>query len=187
MRDSEDGGFTLVDPVFGVKQLPGKEGYSMYKSLKGKKLSEGYNYRSGGYGGYGRSYRSYGEVGAPRGKAISWFTVDTLDPKAKGKMDDWRVGPSNFKFKDLIYGDVPDYNGNIRDYKLGTTVLRSKFLRAGDESGVKYIAIPSYLDSIRNDDKIAIELLKNLGIPLDLTFGYGPNEDFSSTYIAKKI
>lgn len=137
-------------------------------------MNEGRNWRNGGYGGYGRTYASYGEVGAPRGKAISWFTVDALDPKARGKMDDWRVGPSNFKFKDLLYPE--------RQYKVGTTVLRSKHLNAGSESGVKYIAVPSYLDAVKNNDEAAIELLNALGIPLDLTFGYEPNEDFSSTY-----
>lgn len=137
-------------------------------------MNEGRNWRNGGYGGYGRSYASYGEVGAPRGRDISWFTVDALDPKARGKMDDWRVGPSNFPFKDLLYPE--------RKYKTGTTVLRSKHLNAGSESGVKYIAVPSYLDAVKNNDEAAIELLKALSIPLDLTFGYEPNEDFSSTY-----
>lgn len=137
-------------------------------------MNEGRNWRNGGYGGYGRTYASYGELDAPRGKAISWFTVDALDPKARGKMDDWRVGPSNFKFKDLLYPE--------RKYKVGTTVLRSKHLNAGSESGVKYIAVPSYLDAIKANDEEAIALLKALGIPLDLTFGYEPNEDFSDTY-----
>ena len=156
--------------------MDGKD--SSFKALDKEReviMNEGFNNsRTGGYGGYGRSYRSYGEVGAPRGKAISWFAVSDLDPKARGKMNDWRVGPSNFPFKDLLYPN--------RKYRVGTTVLRSKFLKAGDESGVKYIAIPSYLDAIRNNDEAAIGLLNTLGIPLDLTFGYGPNEDFSSTY-----
>lgn len=141
-------------------------------------MNEGRNWRNGGYGGYGRSFRSYGEVGAPRGKAISWFNVAELDPKAAGKMMDWRVGPSNFPFKDLLYPD--------RKYKTGTTVLRSKFMKAGDESGVKYIAVPSYLDAVRSNDEAAIELLKALDIPLDLTFGYSPDEDFSMTYTTTK-
>lgn len=135
------------------------------------------NWRNGGYGGYGRTYRSYGEIGAPRGKAISWFDVAELDPKARGKMKEWRVGPSNFPFNDLLYPN--------RKYKIGTTVLRSKFLKAGDESGVKYIAVPSYLDAIKNNDENAIALLDALDIPLDLTFGYTKDEDFSSTYVEK--
>ena len=32
------------------------------------------------------------------------------------------------------------------------------------------------------NDEAALKLLKMLGIPLDLTFGYEPGEDFSSTY-----
>lgn len=137
-------------------------------------MNEGYNWRNGGYGGYGRSYRSYGEVGAPRGKSISWFNVSELDPKAaKLDADGWRAGPSNFPFKDLLYPE--------RKYKVGTTVLR-KNVKAGSESGNKYIAIFSYLDAIKNNDENAIGLLKALGIPLDLTFGYEPGEDFSSTY-----
>lgn len=139
-----------------------------------KELSEGYNWKNGGYGGYGRSYRSYGEVGAPRGKSISWFKVSDLDPKAsKLDADGWRAGPSNFPFVDLLYPE--------RKYKVGTTVMR-KNVKAGAESGNKYIAIPSYIDAIKNNDEAAIGLLKALGIPLDLTFGYEPGEDFSSTY-----
>lgn len=137
-------------------------------------MNEGYNWRNGGYGGYGRSYRSYGEVGAPRGKSISWFNVSELDPKAaKLDVDGWRAGPSNFPFKDLLYPK--------RKYKVGTTVLR-KNVKAGSESGNKYIALPSYLDAIKNNDEAAINLLKALGIPLDLTFGYELGEDFSGTY-----
>ena len=93
-------------------------------------------------------------------------------------MDDWRVGPSNFPFKDLLYPE--------RKYKVGTTVLRSKSLKAGSESGVKYIAVPSYLSAVKNNDEEAISLLKALNIPLDLTFGYDPDEDFSSTYTIVK-
>lgn len=140
--------------------------------------SEGRNWRNGGYGGYGRSYRSYGELGAPRGKAISWFNVEDVDPKARGKMNDWRIGPSNFKFKDLLYPN--------RDYKIGTTVLRSKFLKAGDESGVKYIAAPSYIDAIRTNDEAAKELLTALGVPLNLDLGLSFDDDFTSMYTVKK-
>ena len=144
-----------------------------------KKLDEGCNWKNGGYGGYGRSFKSYGEVGAPRGKSISWFSVSELDPKAAGKMQDWRVGPSNFLFEDLLYPD--------RKYKTGTTVMRNTHVQAGSESGVKYIAVPSYIDAIKNNDTEAIALLNALRIPLDLTFGYSPDEDFSSTYSVKDV
>ena len=138
------------------------------------KLEEGYNWKTGGYGGYGRSYRSYGEVGAPRGKSISWFKASDLDPKAaKLDADGWRAGPSNFPFKDLLYPE--------RKYRVGTTVLR-KNVKAGAESGCKYIAVPSYFSAITTNDVDAINLLKALNIPLDLTFGMNPNDDYSSTY-----
>lgn len=175
VHDSDEGGFTFKKPIDGKYFYSAKDGYNLYLKMKDeKKLSEGYNWRNGGYGGTGRSYRSFGELGAPRGKAISWFEVAELDPKARGKMKEWRVGPSNFPFKDLLYPE--------RKYKVGTTVLRSKFLKAGDESGVKYIAIPSYFSAITTNDVNAINLLKALNIPLDLTFGMNPNDDYSSTY-----
>ena len=171
-----EGVFFLLDGTEASRKAYEKE-VSRMMNENSKDVNEGRNWRTGGYGGYGRTYQSYGELGAPRGKAISWFAVDELDPKARGKMKDWRVGPSNFPFKDLLYPN--------RKYKVGTTVLRSKFMNAGDESGVKYIAVPSYIEAIRNNDEAAIELLNALGIPLDLTFGYSPNEDFSSTYTTK--
>ena len=149
----------------------------LHETEEDNAMNEGRNWRNGGYGGTGRSYRSFGEFGAPRGKAISWFAISDIDPKAKGKMPDWRMGPSNFAFKDLLYPE--------RNYKIGTTVLRSKFLKAGDESGVKYIAIPSYFSAIQNNDQAAIELLTSLGIPLDLTFGMDPTDDYSNTYVIK--
>jgi hypothetical protein len=179
VKPTKTGGFVVTDPVVGMKFFSGKDGFEMFMKLKDKNLAEGRDWRNGGYGGYGRSYSSYGELDAPRGKAISWFSVDKLDPKAKGKMLDWRIGPSNFKFNDLLYPE--------RDYKVGTTVLRSKFLKAGDESGVKYIAVPSYIDAVKNNDEEAIALLTSLSIPLDLTFGYSPDEDFSSTYTVKDV
>ena len=175
VHDSDEGGFTFKKPIDGKYFYSAKDGYNLYLKMKDEmELSEGYNWRNGGYGGTGRSYRSFGELGAPRGKAISWFEVAELDPKARGKMKEWRVGPSNFPFKDLLYPE--------RKYKVGTTVLRSKFLKAGDESGVKYIAVPSYLEAIWSNDEAAIELLNSLGIPLDLSFGYNKGEDFSGTY-----
>lgn len=136
-------------------------------------VAEGRGWYGGGYGGTGRSYRSLGGH-APRGAEIGWYAVEQLDPKAKGKMPGWRMGPANFKFTDLLYPD--------RNYKAGTTVMRNKYVKAGSESGVKYIALPSYFDSIKNKDEAAIGLLAALGIPLDLTFGMNPNDDYSMTY-----
>ena len=110
-----EGTFFLLDGSEASRQAYEKE-VDVMMSESSKNMNEGRNWRTGGYGGYGRSYQSYGELGAPRGKAISWFSVDELDPKARGKMIDWRVGPSNFPFKDLIYPD--------RKYKVGTTMMK---------------------------------------------------------------
>lgn len=173
------GGVATIDLVPQLAETDAsKDNKPETKQEPNKMTSEGRNWRNGGYGGTGRSYRSFGELDAPRGKAISWFAVSDIDPKARGKMQDWRMGPSNFPFIDLLYPE--------RKYKVGTTVLRSKFLKAGDESGVKYIAVPSYLDAIKNNDQDAIGLLTALGIPLDLTFGMDPNDDYSGTYTLEK-
>ncbi len=89
-------------------------------------------------------------------------------------MDGWRMGPTNFPFEDLLYPE--------RKYKIGTTAMRNKYVKAGTMSGEKYISIPSYFDAIKNNDEEAINILKLLGIPLDLTFGLDPNDDYSMTY-----
>jgi hypothetical protein len=60
--------------------------------------------------------------------------------------------------------------------------MRNKYIKAGEMSGEKYIAIPSYFDAIKNNDEEALNLLKLLNIPLDLTFGMDPNDDYSVTY-----
>ena len=63
--------------------------------------------------------------------------------------------------------------------------MRNKYIKAGSMSGDKYIAIPSYFDCINNNDQEAINLLKALGIPLNLTFGMDPKEDYSNSYTIK--
>lgn len=138
------------------------------------KVDEGYNWRRGGYGGTGRKYSSLDN--APRGAAIGWFAVDQLDSKAKGRIaPGWRCGPSNFPFTDLLYPE--------RKYKIGTMVMRNKYIKAGSMSGEKYIAIPSYFEAIKTNDEEAIKLLTALNIPLDLTFGMNPDDDYSITYL----
>ena len=155
--------------------VPFDVAWRIYQSKS--KVNEGRAWYGGGYGGTGRSYRSLGDR-APRGAEIGWFPVEQLDPKAKGKMPGWRMGPSNFAgFQDLLYPS--------RKYKMGTSVMRNKYVKAGSESGVKYIALPSYFDALKNNDEEAINLLKALGIPLDLTFGLDPNDDYSMTYTTK--
>ena len=173
-------GIALVDLVEGTAkeknvyeadELDSDEGILEEDELAMK--NEGYGWRRGGYGGTGRSYRSFGGD-APRGAAIGWYSVEQLDPKAAGKMPGWRCGPSNFPFEDLLYPE--------RKYKVGTMVMRNKYLKAGSMSGEKYIAIPSYFDAIKNNDEEAISLLNALRIPLDLTFGMNPRDDYSVTY-----
>lgn len=159
--------------------VDGDKAFNLYMSLKEsemKKTNEGYSWRRGGYGGTGRSWKSLDGKG-PRGKAIGWYAVEELDPKARGKMSGWRCGPSNFPFEDLLYPD--------RKYKVGTMVMRNKYLKAGSMSGEKYIAIPSYFSAIKDNDEEALALLNALNIPLDLTFGMDPNDDYSVTYTLK--
>lgn len=139
-------------------------------------VKEGRSWYGGGYGGTGRSFKSLGSR-APRGAEIGWYSVEQLDPKAAGKMSGWRCGPSNFPFEDLLYPE--------RKYVKGAMVMRNKYVKAGSMSGEKYIAIASYFDAIKNDDKEAIDLLNVLGIPLDLTFGMDPNDDYSNSYSLK--
>ena len=173
--------FRINKQTCTLTDIRSKGGICVFDFIKGNdimreddSLDEGYgSWRRGGYGGTGRSYSSLGS-NAPRGAAIGWYSVSDLDPKAKGKMPGWRCGPSNFPFEDLLYPD--------RKYKIGTMVMRNKYIKAGALSGEKYIAVPSYFDALKNNDKDAIAVLNALGIPLDLTFGMDPNDDYSVTY-----
>ena len=163
-------GITIVDIV------PSADAKRISEQENEENMNEGRSWYGGGYGGTGQSYKSLGSR-APRGAEIGWYSVEQLDPKAAGKMPGWRCGPSNFPFKDLLYPE--------RKYVKGVMVMRNKYIKAGSMSGDKYIAIPSYFDCIKNNDQEAINLLKALGIPLDLTFGMDPNEDYSNSYIIK--
>ena len=135
--------------------------------------TEGRDWRNGGYGGTGKSYSRLGS-NAPHGAEIGWYSVGDLDPKAKGKMPGWRCGPSNFPFKDLFFPN--------RKYKVGTMVMRNKYVKAGPLSGEIYIAIPSYFEIIKTNNPEGIKILQDLGIPLDLTFGMDPNDNYEITY-----
>lgn len=175
VHDSDEGGFTFSRPINGKNFYTAEEGWELYKKMSS--LNEGRNWRNGGYGGTGKSFSSYRDGGAPRGSSIGWYDVAQLDPKAKGKVYGWRCGPSNFPFVDLLYPE--------RKYKVGTMVMRNKYVKAGSLSGEKYIAIPSYFYAIKANDEEAINILKLLGIPLDLTFGMDPNDDYSMTFTEK--
>ena len=164
-------GITIVDIV------PSADAKRISEQENEDNMNEGRSWYGGGYGGTGKSYKSLGSR-APRGAEIGWYPVEQLDPKAVGKMPGWRCGPSNFPFEDLLYPE--------RKYVKGVMVMRNKYIKAGSMSGDKYIAIPSYFDCIKNNDQEAINLLKALGIPLDLTFGMDPNEDYSNSYTIKK-
>lgn len=163
-------GITIVDIV------PSVDAKRISEQENEENMNEGRSWYGGGYGGTGRSYKSLGSR-APRGAEIGWYSVEQLDPKAAGKMPGWRCGPSNFPFEDLLYPE--------RKYVKGAMVMRNKYLKAGSMSGDKYIAIASYFDAINNNDQEAINLLKALGIPLDLTFGMDPKEDYSNSYTIK--
>ena len=178
--DNDDRAIFRIDgQEYTLDKVQSKSGVSVLDFVKGKQMNERFNsgrsaWRRGGYGGTGRSYSSLGSE-APRGAAIGWYSVSDLEPKAKGKMPGWRCGPSNFKFEDLLYPE--------RNYKVGTMVMRNKYIKAGEMSGEKYIALPSYFYAIKNNDEDAIAILNALGIPLDLTFGMDPNDDYSVTYM----
>lgn len=140
-------------------------------------MNEGKNWYKGGYGGTGRSYRSL-DHNAPRGAEIGWFSVEDIDPKAKGKMPGWRCGPSNFPIKNDLF--FPN-----RTYKQGVMVMKNKYVKAGPLSGIVQIAIPSYFEIIKTQDPEGLKVLEALKIPLDLTFGMDPNDDYSMTYTIK--
>lgn len=178
-----NGTFFLMDGTDASVDAVEREKSSMMNEKENgdvKQTNEGYNWRNGGYGGTGRSYSSYRRLDreAPRGAAIGWYDVDQLDPKARGKMPKWRCGPSNFPFVDLFFPN--------RKYKIGTMVMRNKYVKAGSLSGEIYIAIPSYFQIVKDKNQKGLEILNQLGIPLDLTFGMDPNDDYSMTYVEKK-
>ena len=160
--------------------ISGDEGFELYKSLKESKEMKSTNESRGWYGGgYGGTGKSYSKLSgrAPRGEAIGWYSVEQLDPKAAGKMPGWRCGPSNFPFEDTFFPN--------RKYKVGTMVMRNKYVNAGPFSGEMYIAIPSYFEIVNTKNPEGINVLETLGIPLDLTFGMDPNDDYSVTYTEK--
>lgn len=168
-----NGTFFLMDGTNASLEAYEKEKAIMLSEKEKQDVNEGRSWYGGGYGGTGRSYSKLNGR-APHGAEIGWYAVEQLDPKAKGKMPGWRCGPSNFPFKDLFFPN--------RKYKIGTMVMRNKYVNAGEFSGEVYIAIPSYFEIVKSNNAEGITVLNSLGIPLDLTFGMDPNDDYSVTY-----
>lgn len=168
-----NGTFFLMDSSDASLAAYEKEKETMLSEKDSREVSEGRGWQRGGYGGTGRSYKSLGSK-APRGAEIGWYAVEQLDPKAKGKMSGWRCGPSNFPFKDLFFPN--------RKYKVGTMVMRNKYVNAGELSGEIYIAVPSYFEIVKTQNPEGLKVLEALKIPLDLTFGMDPNDDYTVTY-----
>lgn len=147
------------------------------ESTKENQVKENRSWYGGGYGGTGKSYSRVSHEGGhtPRGKEIGWYSVSEIDPKARGKMPGWRCGPSNFTFMDLLYPE--------RKYVRGAMVMRNKYVQAGASSGPVQIGVASYFDAIKDNNTEALEKLKLLNIPLDLTFGMDPKADYTNNYI----
>ena len=168
-----NGTFFLLDGTKASLDAYENEKKIMLSEKEDKQMNEGRGWYGGGYGGTGRSYASF-KGHAPRGKQIDWYTVEELDPKMKGKMPGWRGGPANFPFIDALYPN--------RKYKRGAMMIRNKYVQAGASSGVVEIGIASIFDAIKNNDEKALETLRLLKIPLDLTLGMDPKEDYSNNY-----
>lgn len=105
---------------------------------------------------------------------LKWQPVDKVEPKAKGRLIGWKCGPSSKDLVDLLYPE--------RKYIDGIPMLRNKYVKAGSMSGEICIAVPSYFDAIKHNDKDAIMLLTALKIPLNLTLGLDPDGDYSFDY-----
>lgn len=138
---------------------------------KTQNVNEGRGWYGGGYGGSGRSYSSFGGHAA-RGAEIGWYYVSEIDPRAKGKIaEGWRCGPSNFVYKDFLYPE--------RTYKRGAFTLRNTH---APEFGNVQIGMASYFDAVNHNDTEAIEKLTKMGLPLNLTFGLKPDDDYTNNY-----
>lgn len=72
-----------------------------------------------------------------------------------------------------------DYLYPDRSPRKGSTVIWHPSAKA-------HISIGSYVEAVRNRDEAAIAKMAAIGIPADINFGYGPNDDMSSTYTKLK-
>lgn len=73
----------------------------------------------------------------------------------------------------------PDYLYPDRSPKKGSTVIWHPTAKA-------HISVGSYVEAVRNRDEAALAKLAAIGIPADINFGFGLNEDMSSTYVKLK-
>jgi len=134
------------------------------------------------FGGYAGTGRAPSKEHIIRGRDISWFPLWQLDPKLKDTTvgTQWRMGPVNYEMvhKDILYPE--------RVYKPGTTFLRNVNVAEGPYAGKQiYIALPSYFDAVVKDDADAKKIITDLGLPLDMTFGMNPKDDYTATYVIR--
>ena len=73
----------------------------------------------------------------------------------------------------------PDYLYAGRSPRKGSTVIWAPKHNAR-------ISIGSYVEAVRNNDTEALVKLQEIGVPININFGYGPNDDMSSTYTVVK-
>ena len=98
-------------------------------------------------------------------KNENWFKLRTLSKTCDPTVMFGITDRSNER--DYLYPD--------RCPRKGSTVIWHPTAKA-------HISIGSYVEAVRNRDEAAIAKLAAIGIPADINFGYGPNEDMSPTY-----
>lgn len=102
-------------------------------------------------------------------KNENWYRLRTMSKTCDPAVMFGVTGRSN----------VPDYLYPGRSPKRGSTVI-------WHPSAGAHISIGSYVEAVRNRDEAAIAKMAAIGIPADIDFGYGPNDDMSSTYVKLK-
>lgn len=145
-------------------------------------LKEGRSSYFRDFGGYAGTGRAPSRDRILRGRDVSWFPLQQLDPRLRGTDAGikWRMGPVNYEMvhKDILYPE--------RVYKPGTTFLRNVNVTEGPYAGQQvYIALPSYFDAVVKDDADAKSIITSLGLPLNMTFGMNPRDDYTSTYTVR--
>lgn len=85
----------------------------------------------------------------------------------------------NVMFGITSKANVPDFLYPGRSPRRGSTVIWNPEKNA-------HVSIGSYVEACRNRDAEAIAKLESIGVPAGINFGYGPNDDTSSAYVAPK-